>query len=730
MLIIVQARCGSSRFPEKVCQQILYQGENITLLEFLLNRLLKSKRHHVILATTCQKTDDSIENIYQTISNPNLSLYRGSNSDVLDRFYQASKITLPQRRDPIVRITADCPLLSIEILEEAEALFRESQVDYLRFGSDDGFPDGLDLEIMTYQILEEAHQKATLPYQREHVTPWIRFTSTCPKIYSPEYFKKSKLVQEILRSNKFTILDDLFLSLDVFDDLKLIQTLISSSKNFELSLEELLKNCQDLENHDPGFFKRRKELHQQTSKPTKNGLGQKLYLEKGKELILGGTNLLSKRPQLHLPNYWPSYYQKADGIQISTLDGVKLLDFGYMSVGTSILGYQDPDVDTAVIKAVEKGSISTLNCPSEVRLAEKMIELHPWANPGMAKMTRGSGEACAMSIRIGRAAAHKSSGHPRDLVAFCGYHGWHDWYLAANLESDKLGDHLLAGLEPLGVPQALKGSIKPFHFNQYAELEQIWNDSQGGLGVVIMEVYRSTPPDLEFLQKIRDLCTQHQITLIFDEVTSGFRINTGGVHLNYGISPDLAIFGKALGNGYPISMVLGKKPIMMLAEASFISSTYWTEDLGPSAALAMIEKHQKLNLGKLLKERGLGFQKRILEWSKSIGLNLQISGMPSLFHFSFKGSECQFSDYVNRGIKTYYTQLMLEEGLLASTSLYLSYAHTPELLQIYYEKIQKVFPKIKKLIDDLEGPNLKYQKELLEELLWGPVSTPKFGRLN
>ena len=188
--------------------------------------------------------------------------------------------------------------------------------------------------------------------------------------------------------------------------------------------------------------------------------------------------------------------------------------------------------------------MSTFNCPEEVYLAEKLIELHPWAD--MARFARSGGEANAIAIRIARAAAGK------DKVAFCGYHGWHDWYLAANLgDGGNLDGHLLPGLEPKGVPQDLRGSVLPFNYNNFDELEAIV--SRHDIGVIKMEVTRNEGPREGFLQKVRDLATKRGIVLVFDECTSGFRETFGGIHKMYGIEPDVAVFGKAIGNGYALT---------------------------------------------------------------------------------------------------------------------------------------------------------------------------------
>jgi glutamate-1-semialdehyde 2,1-aminomutase len=310
--------------------------------------------------------------------------------------------------------------------------------------------------------------------------------------------------------------------------------------------------------------------------------GQDLW-KKAKTVIPGGGQLLSKRSEKFLPGLWPSYYSRAKGCEVWDLDGNKYFDFAQMGVGSCILGYADDVINAAVTGAVREGSMCTLNCYEEVDLAEKLISLHPWAD--MARFARTGGEACAIAVRIGRAASGRTK------VAFCGYHGWHDWYLSANLgNASNLDGQLLPGLEPRGVPRELRETALPFNYNKIEELERLVREYPDEIGVIIMEPQRGSSPDPGFLEGVRAIATRIGAVLIFDEVTSGFRMNRGGIHLLHGVHPDVAVFGKALGNGFPISAIIGRREVMEHAQESFISSTFWTERIGFVAALATIAK--------------------------------------------------------------------------------------------------------------------------------------------
>lgn len=403
---------------------------------------------------------------------------------------------------------------------------------------------------------------------------------------------------------------------------------------------------------------------------------------RAKSLIPGGSMLLSKRAEMFLPQGWPAYFERTSGCSVWDLDGREFKDLGFMGIGTNILGYSRPEVDSAVTQTVAKGNLSTLNAPEEVYLAEKLVEMHPWAD--MVRFARSGGEVGAIAIRIARAASGK------DKVAFCGYHGWHDWYLSANLgEDDSLDGHLIPGLEPNGVPRALRGTAIPFQFNQLDQLKAIL-ESDDQVGVVYMEVQRSDAPEPGFLEGVRALATKHGAVLVFDECTSGFRRSFGGLHLYYGVEPDLATFGKTLGNGYAITAVIGRAEVMQAAQTSFISSTFWTERIGPTAALATLEVMEKENAAERVHEIGTGIQLQWEQLATDAGLTITTGGLPALANFTI-------ADYDPLLVKTYITTRMLDQGYLAGTNLYASIAHTDAILDTYYLALADVFNEISQL---------------------------------
>ena len=325
----------------------------------------------------------------------------------------------------------------------------------------------------------------------------------------------------------------------------------------------------------------------------------------------------------------------------------------------------------------------------------------------MVRFARSGGEANAIAIRIARAASG------RDKVAICGYHGWHDWYLSANHNGgDDLSSHLLPGLSPNGVPKDLKNTVLPFHYNNYEELLSLVENND--IGVIKMEVVRNFGPEDNFLQKVRALATQKNIVLIFDECTSGFRETFGGIYQKYGVEPDMAMYGKTIGNGYALTAVVGKKSVMEAAQNTFISSTFWTERIGPTAALATLKVMEKVQSWKTITEMGNKMRSGWQKLADAHNLEISISGIPALSTYGFKSVDTM-------AYKTLITQEMLEKGFLASTNFYASTAHNDDNLSSYFTALDEVY----KLISECETGNLK-----IDRLLKGPICHGGFKRLN
>lgn len=435
------------------------------------------------------------------------------------------------------------------------------------------------------------------------------------------------------------------------------------------------------------------------------GTGQNLY-KQAKKVMPGGTQLLSKRPEMFAPDQWPAYYSRAEGCEVWDLDDRHYYDMSYMGIGANINGYHNREIDEAAKQAIDNGGMCTLNAPEEVYLAEKLTEIHPWADS--VRYAKTGGEIVSMAIRIARAYTGK------DIVLFCGYHGWHDWYLAANISnSNSLNDHHLSGLEPLGVPSGLAGTNLPFHYNNIDEFEALVEKNRGKIAAVVMEPIRNDYPENGFLERVREVTEREGIVLIFDEISAGYRLCFGGAHKALGVTPDMITMGKAMTNGYPLSAVVGKKEIMEAAQGTFISSTFFTERVALAAALKNLEITERDRVWETLGDVGRMIKDGWKQLADEHGLEIHISGIDPMAHFEIESND-------SLALKTFITQEMLRRGFLANTTVYASAAHTEEIIEAYLEALDEVFA----LIADA-----KAQGKDLSELLEGPVCHSGFERL-
>jgi glutamate-1-semialdehyde 2,1-aminomutase len=670
---IVQARMGSTRLPNKVMKPI----GGIPMIELLLGRLTMAKRiDQIVLATT---TDERNLRLVEHVQNLGYVCVRGSENDVMQRYLDAAALV---DADVLVRITGDCPLIDPVLVDRAVDEFLTQSVDYHSNTSPATFPDGLDIEVFTIEALKRAAVESTEPFDHEHVTPYLR---------KPGLFKTGVMLNdEDLSSLRWTV--------DEPADFEVISEVFQHfAPDRQFSWEQVL----DLQRKKPTIFAGNHSI--QRNEGAVMSTGQKLW-KRAKGVIPGGNMLLSKRAEMFLPEQWPAYFSKAKGCQVWDMDGNRYTDMCIMGIGTNTLGYGNEEVDAAVRQTVDAGNMSTFNCPEEVYLAEKLVELHPWAD--MARLARSGGEANAIAIRIARAASG------RDKVAVCGYHGWHDWYLSANLGDDEnLAGHLLPGLDPKGVPQNLRGTVFPFNYNNFQQLEDLVNTHD--IGVIKMEVVRNMGPEDNFLDKVRQLATQRGIVLIFDECTSGFRETFGGLHKKYGVEPDMAMFGKALGNGYGITATIGRCEIMEAAQSTFISSTFWTERIGPTAALKTLEVMERVKSWEAISQTGLEIRAGWQQLADKHGLHIDHWGLPALTGYTFKSENAL-------AYKTLITQEMLAKGYLASNSVYVCTEHTKEIVAGYFDALDPLFATIKECE---EGRDVM-------SLLKGPICHGGFKRLN
>ena len=693
ILAILQARVSSSRLPGKVLKPILGKP----MLARQIERVLLSHRiDQLVVATSTDPSDDGLESLCRQI---NIPCFRGSLNDVLDRFYQAAQSWQPQH---VVRLTGDCPLMDQEIIDAVIDFYLAGGYDYAANAAQPTFPDGLDVEIFRFSILEQAWKEATLPSQREHVTPFI-----CQQ---PERF-------QIGHYRNAEDLSHLRWTVDEPEDFDLVTRIYESlypiHPEFHMSdVLALLQQRPDLAAMNQKF-ERNEGLQKSLNEDRRHKTLERLNLKKSlalqahaKDRIPGLSQLLSKRPDLYSYGVWPGYFSKAKGVEVWDLDGNRYIDMSIGGIGANVLGYADPDVDQAVREAINNGTSSSLNCPEEVELADLLCELHPWAEK--VRFARTGGEAMAVAVRIARAFTG------RDKIAFCGYHGWHDWYLAANLGTENaLGEHFIPGLDPVGVPKALMGTALPFRYNQLEELQSILESNRNEIAAIVMEPIRNEHPIPGFMEGVRNLADETGAILIIDEISAAFRMNTGGAHLVLWMDPDMAVFSKALGNGYPMAAILGKSAVMEAAQRSFISSTYWTERIGPVAALATIKKHRKYDVGKHLTKIGQAVQNGWRELFEKHGINAHIGGIPAMSHFTFDHEKALV-------LKALFVQAMLEKGFLATTGFYAMFAHQEVHVKAYLDAVNQILPFLKEALSSGQP----------ESFLSGQPAISGFKRLN
>jgi glutamate-1-semialdehyde 2,1-aminomutase len=673
VVAIVQARVGSTRFPNKVMKPI----NGVPMIELLLSRLSHAKEiDQIVLATSVEPNNIALA---EHVRNLGYACELGSENDVLERYVQAAEAN---GADVVVRITGDCPLVDPQLVDECVLRFKAAPLDYFSNIAPPTYPDGLDIEVVTLATLQRALRESDKTFDHEHVTPFVRESGL--------FSSASMQNNEDLSGQRWTVDDPV--------DFEVITSVFS---HFAPEIHFGWRQVIELQRARPELFSANQQIKR--NEGATMGAGQKLW-KRAKQVIPGGNMLLSKRAEMFLPDLWPTYFSKAKGCKIWDLDGNEYTDMCIMGVGTNILGYGHPEVDAAVQQTVSAGNMSTFNCPEEVYLAEKLIELHPWAD--MVRLARSGGEANAIAIRIARAASGK------DKVAVCGYHGWHDWYLSANLGNDaSLDGHLLPGLQPNGVPRNLKETVFPFNYNNYAELEVLVNAQD--IGVIKMEVVRNMGPKDDFLHKVRKLATERNIVLIFDECTSGFRETFGGLQKKYGVEPDMAMFGKALGNGYGITATIGKREVMEAAQTTFISSTFWTERIGPTAALATLKVMEQIKSWDTITETGLNIRKGWQQLADNHALKIDHWGLPALTGFTLQSQNAL-------AYKTLITQEMLAKGYLAGNSVYVCIDHTPEVVTAFLAALDPIFALLKECE---EGRDVM-------SLLKGPVCHGGFKRLN
>ena len=632
--IFIQARYNSSRLRGKVLKKIYRKS----IIQIIYENLKKIKSIDGI----CVLIPDNKENIKlkKHLEINNIPFFLGNEKNVLSRFYKASNFF---NADIIIRVTADCPFVDSQIIEKNLKYFKSHKFEYLSNCINRTFPDGLDFEIFKKKTLELSYRKVQNSFDKEHVTSYMR--------RNVKNYKNISLDED---------LSNIRVTLDTSKDFELIKKIFYFYKKTKINLKDI-----------KFYFKK---------KIKKLNSGQFLWREANK-FISGGNSLYSKNPNLYLPDKWPTYYKKAKGCYIWDLDNKKYLDMTTMGIGTNVCGYSNKIIDREIRIAINKGTMSSLNCPEEVLLAKELLSIDKWA--GKVKFARSGGEANAIALRLARAYTDS------EKVAYCGYHGWHDWYLASNIGKKN------SLFKYKGVPKSLKNTAFSFKYNSFKEAKNLIIKKK--IKIIFMEVVRNEMPKNNFLKKIRKLADDTGCVLIFDECTSGFRVCLGGVYKKFKVVPDLLIYGKSIGNGYPINVVVGKDKVMKSEKNTFISSTFWSDRIGPVAALATLKVMKQKNFFKSLVRNGKYIKKKWKEIAKKNNLKIKVYGLDTLPRYEILSKNWKSYRY-------FITEEFLKENILATSLIYLSNMHTINQINHYLKITNKIFEKISKI----EKYNLKF----------------------
>lgn len=440
--------------------------------------------------------------------------------------------------------------------------------------------------------------------------------------------------------------------------------------------------------------------------PTRVPRSMALY-ERAMQLIPGATQLFSRRPTRVAFGVSPVYAEQARGARFWDVDGFEYIDW-MSGIGSILLGYADPVVDEEVREQISRGTIYAVNHELEIELAEELCRSIPCAE--MARYAKCGGEACAIAVRIARGVTG------RDKILFCGYHGWHDWYLAANLAAGaNLNAHLFPGIEATGVPKALAGTAIPFPYGDASALGELLDRHRDEVATVIMEPLRSEVPAPGYLEAVAKLAREHGAVLIFDEVSAGLRFSTGGAQQYLGVTPDMAVFAKSISNGYPMAAIVGKREVMEPSAQMFISSTYWSDTIGLRAALTTIREARRRDVANCLWRFGAELKRRLNEIAQDVGLDAQCEGVDVHPQLRFAIADPQ----LNSLITTLYIQAMAKRGCHGYASFYLNAAQGEAELAQTCQAAREAFSIIRDALDN----NTVLQK------LECPVQQDAFRRL-
>ena len=648
---IIQARMGSSRLPGKSMAEI----EGRPMLWHVVQRVKRASMvDRVVVATSANPSDDAIADMCK---HDGIPCYRGSENDVLDRFYGAARA---EKAAWVVRITADCPLIDPEVIDRVVRRFQRGDLDYASNAMVRSYPDGLDTEVFSFSALERAWHEATKTSEREHVTPYLR----------SEKFRTANV-----ESDSTSLYQHYRWTVDELQDLEFIRAVYRAMRDkgaFGMKdVLELLEKSPGLDKMNSeivsnrGYYKSLFEDAQAAAAPRRSIEKSKAWFERAGKTIPGSSQTFSKGANQHVQGVAPMFLAKGKGCRVWDVDGNEYIDY-IQGLLPNILGYAHEELNQAVAEQLGQGHSFSLPHPLEVELAERLVRLIPCAEK--VRFGKNGSDATSGAVRAARAFTG------RERIACCGYHGWQDWYIGSTTRN-------------AGVPGAVRALTHPFVYNDLGSLQNLLNGHPGEFAAVIMEPVNFWPPAAGFLEGVKTLAHEHGALLIFDEICSGFHFGLGGAQKKFGVTPDMACFGKAMGNGFPISCVVGRADAMKVFEDIFFSFTFGGEVASMAAAIKVLDVLETTDALGRIEANGRVLQEGLNVLAKEAGLQDQIRciGYPSWSLIKFLDADGKDSLLV----RSLFTQECVKRGVLLLATHNMTAAHDPlaveQTLKVYAE---------------------------------------------
>lgn len=638
IVAIIQARMSSTRLPGKVLANIAGRP----MLWHVVHRVHQARLiDRVVVATSTKTADDPIVDFCQQ---EGIKYFRGSEEDVLDRFYRTARHF---GADPIVRITADCPLIDPEVIDKVISMYLENDYDYVTNTLRYTYPDGLDTEIISFKALEHAWREAERPRDREHVTPFIRNSG---------FFSVLNVENErdLSREEHRWVVDeprDLEFMREVHAQLG------QNSKTFGMrEVLALLAEHPEIRAINQGIIRNEgvylSMAEEPPLSPQPRDLSRSAELKaRAERLIPSYTQTFSKGPTQFVQGVAPVFLVRGEGSHVWDVDGNEYIDYP-MALGPIILGHNYPTVTEAVTRQMQDGTTFSLPHPLEVEVAEMLVDIIPCAE--MVRFGKNGSDATSGAVRVARAYTG------RDIIACCGYHGWQDWYIGTTTRNQ-------------GVPKAVQELTISFEYNNIESLESIFAEYPGQVAAVIMEPIGVVEPYDGFLQQVRQLTKREGALLIFDEVLTGFRLALGGAQEYFGVTPDLACCGKAMGNGYPIAAIVGRREIMEVFDEAFFSFTFGGEALSLAAAKATLTELQEKNVIAHLWEQGRRLRDGYNVLAQEFGIEQYTECVGLSPRTAVKFKDASAKPLVRKSL---FQQECLKRGVLFSGGQNICYSHS------------------------------------------------------